>query len=200
MLKKITGVSLVTATTLLALTPQQEEIKPRVSLQQSELIWNSSRKTEAMDSPDVQVPVTLVNTIDGDTIKVRVNGKLETVRYLLIDTSESKKPDMCVQPYAREAYARNNELVKGGTITIEWENGRTRDSYGRLLAYVFVDGKSVQETLLKEGFARVGFIIEPPYKYLDLFREDERIAKRRKLNIWSRPGFVTKWGFNGCVQ
>ncbi|PGY06348.1 hypothetical protein COE25_28090 [Bacillus sp. AFS031507] len=155
---------------------------------------------EALVIPIGQVPVTFVDTVDGDTIKVRVKGKIETVRYLLIDTPESKKPDMCIQPYAMAAYLRNDELVKSGILTIELEQENTKDSYGRLLAYVYVDGKSVQETLLKEGFARVGYIMKPPYRYLDLYRDDESLARREKLNIWSRPNFVTKWGFSWCVS
>lgn len=83
---------------------------------------------------------------------------------------------------------------------MELEGENSRDTYGRLLAYVYADGESVQETLLKEGFARVAYIIDPPYKYLGKFREEEQLAKRNKLNIWSRPGFVTKSGFNGCYQ
>ena len=187
MRRRIAGVSFLTVATLLTIPTtivQQDEIKPVKS-------W--------FNIPAGQVPITLVDTIDGDTIKVRVNGKRETVRYLLIDTPESKKPDMCVQPYAKEAYVRNNELVKRGTLTMELEQENTRDSYGRLLAYVYVDGKSVQETLLKEGFARVGYIMNPPYKYLDLYRENESLAKERRVNIWNKPGFVTKWGFDGCM-
>jgi micrococcal nuclease len=61
-----------------------------------------------------EVPATLIAIIDGDTIKVRFNGKIETVRYLLIDTPESKNPKTCVQPYAKEAYLRNSLLVKSG--------------------------------------------------------------------------------------
>ncbi|WP_306573063.1 thermonuclease family protein [Bacillus sp. AFS031507] len=203
MRKRITGVALVAATTLLALHPpsfQQEEIKPRVSLQQDETPASTTRMDEALVIPIGQVPVTFVDTVDGDTIKVRVKGKIETVRYLLIDTPESKKPDMCIQPYAMAAYLRNDELVKSGILTIELEQENTKDSYGRLLAYVYVDGKSVQETLLKEGFARVGYIMKPPYRYLDLYRDDESLARREKLNIWSRPNFVTKWGFSWCVS
>jgi micrococcal nuclease len=45
----------------------------------------------------------------------------------------------------------------------------------------------------------VGYIMNPPYKYLSLYREDESLAKRNKLNIWGKPNFVTKWGFNGCA-
>lgn len=203
MRKRITGVALVAATTLLALHPpsfQQEDIKPRVSLQQDEITASTSSKGPAFVIPTEQVPVTLVDTVDGDTIKVRVKGKTETVRYLLIDTPESKKPDMCVQPYSKEAFYRNDKLVKSGTLTIEYEQGDIRDAYGRLLAYVYVEGQSVQETLLKDGSARVAYIMNPPYRYLDLYRDDESLARREKLNIWSRPNFVTKWGFSGCVS
>jgi micrococcal nuclease len=147
-----------------------------------------------------EVPVTLVDIIDGDTIKVQVNGKIETVRYLLIDTPESKSPKTCVQLYAKEAFLRNSELVKSGKVTLEFEQGNIRDSYSRLLAYVYVDGESIQGTLLKEGYARVAYIMNPPYKYLEPFRDEENLAKKEKINIWSSWDFVTKWGFNGCLQ
>jgi micrococcal nuclease len=82
---------------------------------------------------------------------------------------------------------------------LEFELGNTRDTYGRMLAYVYVDGESIQGTLLKEGYARVAYIMNPPYKYLETFREDESLAKRGKINIWSRWDFVANWGFNGCL-
>jgi micrococcal nuclease len=146
-----------------------------------------------------EVPATLVDIIDGDTIKVVVNGKIEYVRYLLIDTPESKSQKTCVQLYAKEAFLRNSELVKSGKVTLEFEQENLRDSYGRLLAYVYVDGKSVQETLLKEGYARVAYIINPPYKYLEIYRKEENLAKKKKVNIWIKLDFVTNWGFNGCL-
>jgi micrococcal nuclease len=43
-------------------------------------------------------------------------------------------------------------------MELELEN--SKDSYGRLVAYVYVDGKSVQETLLKEGFETSGVYYE----------------------------------------
>jgi micrococcal nuclease len=60
-----------------------------------------------------------------------------------------------------------------------------------------VDGRSAQEKLLKEGFARVAYIMDPPYKYYNLFKTTENLAKRSKLMIWSRKDFVTTRGFNG---
>ena len=35
------------------------------------------------------IPVELVKTIDGDTIKIKYEGKEQNVRYLLIDTPET---------------------------------------------------------------------------------------------------------------
>jgi len=107
---------------------------------------------------------------------------------------------MCVQPFAREASQRNNQLIRNGRLTLEFEQGIQRDAYGRLLAYVYADGQSVQETLLKVVFARVAYIMNPPYKYLSIYRKDEAVAKRNKAKIWSLPNYVTKWGFNGCAE
>jgi micrococcal nuclease len=151
MMKRFAGGLIMTAATFLTIystPPQVEEIVQEFSLQEPKDQGSNLLKGEQVDN---QVPVTLIEPIDGDTIKVRVNGKTETVRYLLIDTPESKNLNMCVQAYAMEAYLRNSELVNSGKLTLEFEHGDIRDAYGRLLAYVFVDGESIQGTLLKEG-------------------------------------------------
>jgi micrococcal nuclease len=156
--------------------------------------------TPSNSNPNL-VPVTLVETVDGDTIKVNYEGKVQSVRYLLIDTPEDKKPGTCVQPYALDAANRNKQLVNSGQVELEFEPGKSKtDKYGRLLAYVFVNGSSVEETLLKEGYARVAYIYEPPYKYLSQYQSDESIAKNKELNIWSKAGYVTDNGFVGCVS
>jgi micrococcal nuclease len=201
MRKRMGGVAMITAASFLAfysLPSQNEEMTQEISTYVTEN-HASNLLGDSMVLPTNQVTITLVDIIDGDTIKVRINGKMETVRYLLVDTPESKNPKKCVQPYAKEAFFRNSELIKSGNLTLEYEQGNTRDMYGRLLAYVYVDGESIQESLLNEGYARVAYIMDPPYKYLKQFREDESLAKREKINIWSRSDFVTNWGFNGCL-
>ncbi len=83
-------------------------------------------------------------------------------------------------------------------MQLEFDKGDHRDKYERLLAYVYIDGKSVQETLLKEGLARVAYVYEPNTKYIDQFRKDEQEAK--SVYKWSKNGYVTDKGFNGCVK
>ncbi|MDP4104242.1 MAG: thermonuclease family protein [Bacillota bacterium] len=146
-----------------------------------------------------QYPVIVTETLDGDTIKVIYNGKEETVRYLMVDTPKEKKSKGCEQPYALDAASRNKQLVHSGNVTIEFEFGKSNtDQNGRLLAYVFVNGTSIQETLLKEGLARVSTNDQQRYKYSIPFISAQTIAKKNQLNIWSEADYVTENGFKQC--
>lgn len=148
-----------------------------------------------------QYPVIVTETLDGNTIKVIYNGKEETVRYLMVDTPKEKKSKGCGQPYAMDATKRNKQLVHSGNVTIEFEFGKSNtDKDGRLLAYVFVNGTSIQETLLKEGLARVSANDQQRYKYTIPFISAQTIAKNNQLNIWSKADYVTDTGFKQCKQ
>lgn len=145
------------------------------------------------------IPVEFVRVVDGDTAKIIYEGREEYVRYLLIDTPESKSHHTCVQPYGEEASIRNEELLNSGKVTLEFD-GPKRDTYGRLLAYVYVDGESVQEKLIKEGYGRVAYVYDPPYTYLEDYYQAEEDAKTKRRKIWSQEGYVTQAGFTGCVD
>lgn len=142
-----------------------------------------------------QIPVTLVSTTDGDTIRVMYNGVNEPVRYLLIDTPETNHPRLGKQPYGEEAKERNRELVNSGDLTIEFDVGEKRDKYGRLLAYVYIDGKSVQETLIREGLARVAYVFPPNTRHLTPYEEAQQQAKSKKLGFWVIENYATDSGF-----
>lgn len=180
-------------------TPQASTDVEKKTEQKEAAKETTADKSKEKDKKEL-VDVTLDRAVDGDTIKVTYNGNVDTVRYLLVDTPETKKPNSCVQPYGEDASKRNKELVNSGKLQLEFDKGDRRDKYGRLLAYVYVDGKSVQETLLKEGLARVAYVYEPNTKYIDQFKKDEQEAKSEKLSIWSKNGYVTDRGFNGCVK
>lgn len=147
-----------------------------------------------------QIPVKLVSTTDGDTIRVMYNGKDEPVRYLLIDTPETNHPRLGKQPFGDEAKERNRELVNSGNLTIEFDVGEKRDKYDRLLAYVYVDGKSVQETLVREGLARVAYVYPPNTRYLTPYEEAQNLARSEKIGIWSVEDYATDSGFDSQAQ
>lgn len=146
------------------------------------------------------IPVELIRTIDGDTIKINYEGEEVNVRYLLIDTPEidHKNPNK-TEPFAAEAAERNDELLRSGQVSIEFDVGDQRDQYDRLLAYIYVDGKSVQEALLAEGYARVAYVFEPNTKYIDEFNHASEQAKAAKAGVWEKDGYVTNRGFNPTV-
>lgn len=151
------------------------------------------------DGSTNQIAVEVVEVIDGDTIKVKYNGDIEKVRYLLIDTPETNHHTLGKQPFGEEAKQRNKEIIKSGNVTIEFDVGNRLDDYGRMLAYVYVDGESVQETLLEEGLARTAYIFPPNTRYLDEFEEASKVAKERSIGIWETDNYVTNRGFNAEV-
>ncbi|WP_040229264.1 thermonuclease family protein [Bhargavaea cecembensis] len=149
------------------------------------------------DAPaDGLIPVRLVKTIDGDTIKIRYEGKEQNVRYLLIDTPETNHPRLGKQPFGEQAKERNRELLNGGEVSIEFDIGNRTDKYGRLLAYVYVDGVSIEEKLLEEGLARVAYVYPPNTRHLDRFEKAEKRAKDKGIGIWSIEDYATDRGFD----
>lgn len=141
---------------------------------------------------------TFVRVVDGDTIRVMYEGKEEPVRYLLIDTPESVKPNEPEQCYGKEASDVNEQLLKKGELELVFDEvGGKRDKYDRLLAHIYVDGKNVQEELLRRGLARVAFVYNKEDPHLDRYNAAQDEAKRNKVGIWSEDErFVTRRGFD----
>ena len=93
---------------------------------------------------------TLVDVIDGDSIKVNIEGDQYQVRYIGIDTPEFKSEQ---RPEAIEATNENERLLSGAIIYLFKDQTNT-DYYDRLLRYVIVDDKFVNLELVRSGHAR----------------------------------------------
>ncbi len=136
----------------------------------------------------------VVRIIDGDTIKVLMNGREETIRLILVDTPETKHPDLGVQPYGPEASAFTKKRLTGKDIQIE-PGIDQRDQFGRLLAYIYLDDEMFNKMLVEEGYARVA-VYPPNTKYLDEFKQIEKKAKKSEIGIWQYENYVTEKGYN----
>ncbi|PWZ61769.1 thermonuclease family protein, partial [Staphylococcus pseudintermedius] len=113
-------------------------------------------------------------------------GKTETFRFLLIDTPETKHPRLGKQPFGQEASDRTAKLLKNANkIEVEFDVGRKQDKYHRYLAYIYVDGKMVNNILVKEGLAKVDYVYPPNTRYLSQLEKSQKAAKKAKLGIWS---------------
>lgn len=127
--------------------------------------------------------VTFKKCVDGDTAHLMVKGKDTTVRFLAIDTPEYTKEK---EPYGKEASAYVCDLLTNAKkVEIEYDDGSTReDKYGRLLAWVYVDGLLIQDAIIKEGLGEVAYLYGD-YAYTKQLQASEKIAKKEKRNMWS---------------
>ena len=120
---------------------------------------------------------------DGDTI-VLTNG--ERVRYLDINAPEVAHDGEPSEPYGDEARAFNQKLVWGSWLNLELAE-QSRDHYGRLLAYVFLeDGTFVNGELVRQGYAHL-IHRQSKVSYWERLLNLQRLALKEKKGIWSLP-------------
>ncbi|WP_230455365.1 thermonuclease family protein [Halorubrum sp. BV1] len=143
--------------------------------------------------------VTVTRVIDGDTIEVVFpNGETDTVRLLGVDTPETSHgsvtpdefegiPDTAagrdhLYTWGQNAAQYATETLAGETVRIETdERADRRGGFGRLLAYVYLDGENVNERLLANGYAR---LYDSQFTMRDTFRDAERDARDGAVGLW----------------
>ena len=140
------------------------------------------------DSSYVNVNTTglyeVVRVVDGDTIVINYNGKEEKVRLIGVDTPESVHPNKEKNnEYGTLASKYTKSKLEKKSVSLEFDV-QERDKYGRLLAYVYLDGKMYNKTLLEDGYAQVA-TYPPNVKYVDDFLKIEKKAKENNAGLWS---------------
>lgn len=92
---------------------------------------------------------TLIDVIDGDSIKVAIEGKEYQVRFIGIDTPEFNSDQRLA---AIDAANANKRLLSGPLIYLFKDQTNT-DRYDRLLRYVITNGRFVNLELVRSGHA-----------------------------------------------
>ena len=128
---------------------------------------------------------TVVRVVDGDTIYVQLADRVEKIRYIGVNAPEIHHPLKGQEPGGREAAAVNRRLVGGRHVRLELDV-RTRDRYGRLLAYVWVGDTMINAELVREGYAQV-MTVPPNVKYQELFVMLQREARHAGRGLWLKP-------------
>jgi len=126
----------------------------------------------------------VVEVVDGDTIKILYDGVKTSVRLIGIDTPETVDPREPVQCFGKEASAKMKSLVDGKEVGIMFDSTQgTKDKYGRLLLYIWVDNIFVNELMIKEGYA-YEYTYSTPYQYQTQFKEAQRLAESSESGLW----------------
>jgi micrococcal nuclease len=137
--------------------------------------------TDAPEYPRAEARV--VEVIDGDTIRVVLDGVEYPVRYIGIDTPETRHPDVGVEPFGLEAAEANSQLLAGGVVYLEKDVSEV-DCYDRLLRYVYLpDGRMVNAELVRLGFAQAS-TWPPDVRHQGLFLELQAEARAAGRGLW----------------
>jgi len=153
---------------------------------------NSQFQSSSQSSKPGLEKVKVKSVVDGDTIKL-TDGR--TIRYLNIDTPETKKVNTPVRCFGPEASKFNKDRVDGQEIWILPDKQNT-DKYDRHLRFVFLSQEqtdkienSLNAQMVRLGYARTS-IYKPNNTYEKQFWALQKEATDQKLGVWgscSRP-------------
>jgi endonuclease YncB( thermonuclease family) len=124
-----------------------------------------------------------VGVSDGDTIKVMLYGKAQTIRLFGIDCPEKK------QAFGTRAKQYTSSLVFGKAVTIY---SKGSDRYGRVLGWVFVGGRCINADLVSSGLAWWYRQYSPNEAKLAQLEATSRAAK---LGLWADAAPVPPWEY-----
>ncbi len=138
--------------------------------------------------PAHAAPATVVSVGDGDTLRVRQNGKTLTVRLACIDAPESSQ-----EPHGAQASQALKALVPiGSGVDLRI---KTTDRYGRSIAEINRQGRNINQDLVASGAA---FVYWQYIKGCDrqTYGRLETEARLDRQGVWSTGGGITRpWDY-----
>lgn len=135
-------------------------------------------------------PVPVDRVIDGDTLRVFTTpGHSESVRLIGMNAPETGEGRRAVQCFAKQATDRMVALIGTQDVWLAGDPTQTaRDTYGRLLAYVWA-GEGADAVLLNQALIAQGYANEAtfgqPYAMRDAFRAAAADARHAQRGLWS---------------
>mgnify|MGYP000013945041 FL=1 len=117
--------------------------------------------------------------VDGDTIVIASGEK---VRLIGIDAPESVKSQGKPECFGVESSSHLRYLAEGKVVTLQ-RDVSDRDRYGRLLRYVFLEGRLLNEMLVEEGYARAKSY-SPDTAREEQLKRAEKLAQSAQKGIW----------------
>jgi micrococcal nuclease len=148
------------------------------------------QKPENQQAPDKQSAIQsnlykVVKVIDGDTVDVDFKGTIERIRLIGIDAPEMNDQRNVVECFAKESHSKLSELINDKQVKLEQDNNLdNRDTYGRLLRYIYLDNKNINKQMIDEGYA-FEYTYNKTYKYQTDFKAAEKSAREESRGLWA---------------
>lgn len=130
----------------------------------------------------------VVRVVDGDTIKVRRDGRTQTVRLVGIDAPEASATRFgtasCGGAEATR-YARRLAPV-GRAVTLEFSGRDREDRYGRALAFVVLPGgMTMQRRMVQAGWADTYVFDGNTTRHTERLEHAKRQARDAHRGVWA---------------
>lgn len=178
---------------------KEPEIPPVETLTASDEIKvddTNTNDTNIIVNPNV-IWGTVMSVKDGDTITVGLNGQNYPLRFIGVDTPETKHPSKPVEFMGKEASDFTTNKLNGKKIWLEKDVSEL-DKYNRLLRYVWivdpsnitnptyedVRDKTINGILVREGYAKAS-TYPPDVKYQEYFSRMEKEARENNKGLWN---------------
>ena len=135
----------------------------------------------------VEGPFPVTRVVDGDTVRVLIDGQDTAVRLIGIDTPETVAPNRSVECAGPEASVYAEQLMSGQDVYLELDESQgTYDNYNRSLAYVWLeDDLMVNLAMIDAGLAEE-YTYDDRYTYQQRFQQAEQEAKDDLRGLWVR--------------
>lgn len=185
-------VAFVSGSAFVANIPKQSHTPSIVEVRDTPTTAQTTTPAQNLSPTPNTKPYTVIQVVDGDTIKVSIDNVKTTVRLIGVDTPETVDPRKPVECFGKEATNKLLELLRSKIVLLEEDQSQgDEDKYGRLLRYIFLpDGTNVNRELIREGYA-YEYTYDLPYKYQDEFKKAQISARENKRGLWADNACVT---------
>jgi endonuclease YncB( thermonuclease family) len=144
----------------------------------------------------------VIRVVAGDTVRVDLAGRAETLRLIGVDTPETVDPRGPVECVGRAAADFVRELLEPGSAVWLETDVSDADRYGRLLRYVWVenpDGELEREGAEDDDLVLVNLLLvadgvaiatpsPPDLRHQDALDAAERQARAARRGLWGDMG------------
>ncbi len=120
---------------------------------------------------------TVRSVIDGDSIRVRINGRTREVRLIGVAASSGSA---C---YAKQAKRYASNRLDGRRVTLKTDPRHDQSDGSRLFAYVSVSGSLFNVKPIRAGYAKER-AYGPGYRLRPEFKAAERQARSHHVGLW----------------
>lgn len=183
--------------------PVNETNAADISVSGEENVTDSVLLNEKCPVNTELIEAELVYVVDGDTIKVNVNGTELKVRFIGINTPESVHADESKNnDYGIMASDYTKQLLSGiDMVYLQYDEGH-QDQYGRELCYVWISNNvdfdnyedvsnyMVNAIIISEGYASIMFY-EPNTRYKEYFELCFNGARENGYGLWKYEDYIS---------